>query len=106
MRILSSTQGGIRWVPAFALLGLLGVIGCNESEGTERVPGAYPPEAEIDRSKGIDPSRLVDSGMGGDGDMAAGDGDMAAGDGDMAAGDGDMAAGDGDMGGDGDGDGS
>jgi hypothetical protein len=68
---------------ALALAALLGSAACNESDGTERWDGAYPPESEIDRPKGgVDAGRPPDGGA----DAATSDG--AAGD---AASNGDAA---------------
>ena len=51
MRIDSLLQRG--WtLRALVLAAIFGSVACNDYDGTERWPGAYPSEEEIDRPKG------------------------------------------------------
>jgi hypothetical protein len=88
MRMDSFTQR-CSVLSALVLAGALGITACNEADGTDPWPGAYPPESEIDRPKGGD-AGAKDSGArdagGGDGEMldaaAEDSGEPEAGDGD------------------------
>lgn len=98
MRSYSFTQTGSSLLSALVLAGALGITGCNEYDGTDPWPDAYPPESEIDRPKGGDAGAkdsgapdtggedMLDAGAedGGEPDSDAGDGgsrDASAGDG-------------------------
>jgi hypothetical protein len=52
MRMNSFTQPGSSVLSVVLFAGALGISACNEAAGTDPWPGAYPPEAEIDRPKG------------------------------------------------------
>jgi hypothetical protein len=72
MRMNSFTQTDSSLLSTLVLAGALAITGCNEYDGTDPWPDAYPPESEIDRPKGGD-AGAKDSGAP---DAGAEDGDM------------------------------
>jgi hypothetical protein len=66
------------------LLTVLGAAACNEADGTDPWPGAYPPEAQIDRPKGGAPDAGRDAASADDAALDAGTDPDAAPNGDAA----------------------